>query len=111
MKPPKLAQQLLLRFLRNDLAEEVQGDLEEKFCRNLKSKSRLRANVNYWFQVMNYLRPFAFKKIKPSQTIYFMMYGNYFKTALRNTMNNKVYSLLNVAGLSIGMTVTILIGL
>lgn len=29
--PPKLAQRLLLRFLRNDLAEEVQGDLDEKF--------------------------------------------------------------------------------
>jgi putative ABC transport system permease protein len=40
-----------------------------------------------------------------------MMYSNYFKTAFRNTIRNKVYSSLNISGLSIGMAVTILIGL
>jgi hypothetical protein len=29
--PPKAAQKLLLMFLRNDLAEEVLGDLGEQF--------------------------------------------------------------------------------
>jgi putative ABC transport system permease protein len=30
-RPPALAQRLLTRFLRENLAEEVRGDLEEKF--------------------------------------------------------------------------------
>jgi predicted permease len=37
------------------------------------------------------------------------MLRNYFKVALRNLFKNKVFSLINIAGLTIGMTCTILI--
>jgi len=37
------------------------------------------------------------------------MFGNYFKTAWRNLVKNKFYSIINIAGLSIGLTVGILI--
>ena len=37
------------------------------------------------------------------------MFKNYFKTALRNLWNNKSYSLLNILGLSIGITCAALI--
>src|SRR5579863_3034066 len=39
------------------------------------------------------------------------MLKNYFKTAWRSLLNDKLHSLINIAGLSIGMTVAILIGL
>ncbi len=39
------------------------------------------------------------------------MYKNYFKTAWRNLIKNKVYSALNVLGLATGMAVALLIGL
>jgi ABC-type antimicrobial peptide transport system permease subunit len=39
------------------------------------------------------------------------MFKNYFKTAWRNLGRNKAHSFINVAGLSIGMAVAILIGL
>ncbi len=39
------------------------------------------------------------------------MLKNYIKTAWRNLLRNKVYSLINILGLSVGMTVAILIGL
>lgn len=39
------------------------------------------------------------------------MLKNYFKTAFRNLTKNKMHSFLNIAGLSAGMAVTILIGL
>jgi putative ABC transport system permease protein len=39
------------------------------------------------------------------------MIKNYFKTAWRNLVRNKVYSVLNIFGLSVGMTVALLIGL
>jgi putative ABC transport system permease protein len=38
-----------------------------------------------------------------------MIFGNYLKTALRNLKKNKTYSLINILGLTIGMTCTILI--
>jgi len=37
------------------------------------------------------------------------MIGNYFKTILRNLVRNKVFSLINIAGLGIGLTCCILI--
>src|SRR5689334_9591944 len=39
------------------------------------------------------------------------MFKNYFKTAWRNLINNKVYSALNILGLATGMAVALLIGL
>ena len=39
------------------------------------------------------------------------MIKNYLKIALRNLLKNKIYSLINISGLAIGMTATIMIGL
>ena len=39
------------------------------------------------------------------------MFKNYFKTAWRNLIKNKAHSFINIIGLSIGMSVTLLIGL
>src|SRR5450432_800770 len=39
------------------------------------------------------------------------MFKNYFKTAWRNLVHNKVYSALNILGLATGMAVALLIGL
>lgn len=111
IQPPHLAKRLLECVLRHDLTEEVLGDLEEKYHSILNGHSPSRAKINYWFEVLNYLRPFAIRKLKSSQTVYTMMYRNYFKTALRNTLKNKVYSLLNISGLSLGIAVTLLIAL
>lgn len=45
--PPKLACRLLLWFLKEELAEEVLGDLDEKFYHIAAQRSVLRAKVNY----------------------------------------------------------------
>ena len=37
------------------------------------------------------------------------MFKNYFKTAIRNLMRNKVFSFINITGLSIGLACCILI--
>ena len=37
------------------------------------------------------------------------MFKNYFKTAWRNLIKNKVFSIINIAGLSIGITACLLI--
>jgi putative ABC transport system permease protein len=39
------------------------------------------------------------------------MFKNYLKTAWRNLIKNKAHSIINIAGLSVGMSVAILIGL
>jgi putative ABC transport system permease protein len=61
-RPPILATKLLQAFLRRELIEEVSGDLEENFNIKAKRESLLRARLNYWYQVLNYLRPFGLRK-------------------------------------------------
>ena len=39
------------------------------------------------------------------------MFRNYFKTAWRNLTKHQAYSIINIAGLSVGLAVTMLIGL
>ncbi|MEQ9593387.1 MAG: permease prefix domain 2-containing transporter, partial [Cyclobacteriaceae bacterium] len=58
---PKFAKKFLLSFLKEELAEEVLGDLEEKFSQTVKSYSLFRARLQYWMQVVRYVRPFAIK--------------------------------------------------
>jgi putative ABC transport system permease protein len=109
--PPRLAQKFLLSFLRDDLAEEVAGDLDEKFAQMLKNGSTFRAKCNYWYQVVQYLRPFAIRKTRNYSSNQFDMFQNYFTVSWRNLRKNLGYSLINVGGLAVGMTVAILIAL
>ncbi|HYI77760.1 MAG TPA: permease prefix domain 2-containing transporter, partial [Chryseolinea sp.] len=108
--PPKLAQRILRSFLRDDLAEDVHGDLEEKFYVTLKSKSLFAAKLNYWHQVLSYLRPFAVRKSKQKHSNHYAMFQSYFKIGWRNLLKNKGYSLINIGGLAMGMAVALLIG-
>lgn len=107
--PPRLAEKLLLWFLKDELAEEVLGDLDEKFYSTSEKHSIRKARRNYWFQVINYLRPFAFRffKFKNSNT----MINHNFKVSYRQMLKNKGYSFINIGGLAMGMVVAMLIGL
>ena len=110
-KPPKLAQRLLHTFLRDDFAEEVLGDLEEKFYVTLKSKSLFATKVNYWYQVLHYLRPFAIRKSRPPQFNQYAMFQNYFKIGWRNLSKQKMYSSIKIGGFAMGITACLLIAL
>jgi putative ABC transport system permease protein len=109
--PPKLARRLLISFLRNDLVEEVEGDLEEKFSATLKTRSLFRARLNYWFQVINYLRPFALQKTKLPFLIHAAMLESYFKIGWRNMIKQRMYSSIKVGGFALGIAACFLIAL
>jgi len=106
--PPKLAQRFLLWFLSEELAEEVIGDLEEKYNNTLKSNTTTRAKLNYWYQVINYLRPFALKNYRSNSNNY-AMFRNYFKIGFRNLIKYKSFSAINILGLSLGFLCSLLI--
>ena len=110
-KPPKLASRLLVSFLRDDLAEEVLGDLEEKFYSAATKGSIRKARIVYWYQVLNYIRPFAIKKMKNRNLNSYGMYKSYIKIGWRNLLKNTSYSIINIGGLAVGMSVAMLIGM
>ncbi len=109
--PPKLAQRLLKWFLKNELAEEVLGDLDEKFYKTLESKSERKAKRNYWYQVKNYIRPFALKRTKVNYSNTIGMYRHFLKISWRGMLRNKVFSTIKIGGFSIGIAACILISL
>ena len=109
--PPRVAEWLLTFFLKGDLLEEVLGDLDEKFYATQESKTLFRARLNYWYQVINYLRPFALKNSGFLHLIDNSMYKSYFKIGYRNLLRNKGYSAINIIGLAVGLTVSMLIGI
>lgn len=106
--PPKLACRLLLWFLKEELAEEVLGDLDEKFYHIAAQRSVLRAKANYWHQVFQYLRPFAMKKQRSNSKLFIMVQHN-FKLSYRTFIRYKSSFLINLAGLSSGLACTLLI--
>lgn len=108
--PPKLAERILLWFLKDELAEEVLGDLEEKYYQDVTQRSVWRAKLNYWLQVMHYLRPFAIKHNR-SNSNYFIMYKHNFKLTYRNFLRYKSSFLINLFGLSSGIACALLISL
>jgi putative ABC transport system permease protein len=110
-KPPQLAQKVLASFLREDLAEEVLGDLDEAFAARVRETSLRRAKLYYYYQVINYCRPFAIRK---ARSIYFSdisMFRNYFKTGFRNILRNKFFSLINISGMGVSLACFLLISL
>jgi putative ABC transport system permease protein len=107
--PPRLAEKLLLKLLRDDLAEEVLGDLEEKFFATVERKSAWRAKLNYWHQAFNYLRPFAIRKSKRSNSNIITMFRHNLIISLRDFMRHKSSFLINLTGLSTSLTLALLI--
>ena len=100
--PPKLPQNLLNWLLKEELAEEVLGDLEEKFHITTQHRSTFRAKLNYWYQVLNYLRPFAIKNYR-SNSNQFTMQRHNFKIALRHLVNEKGFAFINIFSLTVGI--------
>ena len=109
--PPRLAEKLLLRFLRTDLAEEVLGDLEEKFYVVAERKSLFRARLNYWYQVIHYLRPFAVRKSKKNYSNHTAMFQHSLLLSYRSFLRYKGTFLINLAGLASGLACFMLIAL
>ena len=107
--PPKYAQRLLNFLLKEDLIEEVLGDLEEQFFQKQTSKSLFKVKLNYWCQAINYLRPFALKNNIITDLIQNIMFYNYFKLTIRSLIKDKTFAAINIGGLAIGMASCFLI--
>ncbi len=103
-----------LRFLKwicpDRLYEEIEGDLIQKFNRDVKSLGERRAKRRLMLNAIRFLRPGIVLRNKFSIELkHAYMFRHYFKTNLRLLSRNKAYSSVNILGLSIGIASTILI--
>lgn len=107
--PPKLAERFLLWFLKGDLAEEVLGDLDEKFYQTLENHSKSRAKRNYWYQVLKYIRPFALKRNQSPRSNLTVMFKHNLLISFRSFKRYKSTFLINLFGLATGLASALLI--
>lgn len=107
MAPPKNILAFLRWFCKEDCVEEIEGDLTEMFGRESK-ESPAKANLNFAWRVVKYIRPEYIKSFTLS-TQSSSMFQNYFMVAWRNVRHNRNFSSLNIIGLSIGMACCLII--
>jgi putative ABC transport system permease protein len=112
-KPPRWADQLLEWCCPPRLLEDVQGDLQEVFGRQVKTEGIAKAQRAYWRAVLAYVRPFYLsRKPKPlPKPIFTDMLRNYFILAFRNLVKHKAFSVINISGLTVSLVACLMIGL
>ncbi|MEM6737318.1 MAG: ABC transporter permease [Bacteroidota bacterium] len=109
--PPQLAKKFLGWFLRPELLEEVEGDLEERFYLVLEKQSSTKAKLDYWYQILHYLRGFALRKNLFSIFNRMYMIWHNIRLSRRLLLKNKGYAAINIGGLTLGMATAMLITL
>ena len=103
--PPKALEVILQAFLSPGDRESLLGDFNEMYDRILKEGGIIRARFWYVFHIIKLIPVYVENKIYWSAA----MFRNYLKIALRNLKKHKGYSIINMAGLTIGLTAFILI--
>lgn len=106
--PPKLADRLLGWLCKDELLEEIKGDLHEFYGMERAEKSAWKANWSYWYHMLHFLRPFALKNKTQKQTS-IAMYRSYIKTGFRNLKRQKLASFINVFGLATTIAISLVV--
>lgn len=109
-QPPRWAQRFVEWYCKPQLAEDLVGDLNEYFERNVKSIGPRRAKLIYIIDAFKFFRTYTVRTPKfVNVLINWIMIGSYVKTSVRNVTRNKLFSTINIVGLAIGMSVGLLL--
>jgi putative ABC transport system permease protein len=110
LNPPRWPQRFLEWYCKPALLEDLQGDLNEYFDRNVKAKGLFRAKLIYVADVLKFFRLYTVRKPEfINLLIHWIMIGSYLKTSGRTLVRNKLFSAINVIGLAVSMSVGLLV--
>ncbi len=104
-RPPAAAEWILKRTAPQRWADAWLGDFHEAFEDVAERRGRAASRIWYWGQVFKSLPGFLQNRFYWSLS----MLRNYWIIALRHMFKNKWFSLINLAGLSVGLAGVILI--
>jgi len=112
--PPKIPLKILRWYCNDDRLEEIEGDAYEIFYKLINTKGYQHAKIYYWWIVLRCFKPYAYKnsrskKNKIYRIMYFSIFQNYIKISLRNIGRQKMFSVINMLSLTIGLSCSILI--
>ncbi|MEI9920977.1 MAG: ABC transporter permease [Bacteroidota bacterium] len=117
MRAPKLAKRLFIWYCGPAQVDDLLGDMDEIFERNLTRMPAWRAKACYWRQVLSLTASYAIRKRRErasfhphsNDSINLHMIKNYFMIAWRMMTRNKVYTTINVLGLTLGISACIIV--
>ena len=111
-EPPRKLFRLVKPLLRERYAEELEGDMEERFCDNLNQFGGRKARSLYQLDTIKLIRPSLLKRL--GGDVYLNQYGmlmNNVKIAVRQIRKHKVLSTIKIGSFAIGIAACILIAL
>ena len=109
---PKLPLRFFRWYCHPDYVEDLEGDLWERFERKIEEKNTASAKWRFTKDVIKLFRPGIIRPLEGYNKLNnYGMLKNYITIGWRNLVSNKGYSLLNIGGLSLGVTIALLIGL
>lgn len=108
--PPSWAQRFIEWYCKPGLVEDLIGDLNECFDRNVTAVGPRRAKGIYIIDAFKFFRSYTVRRsIFVNLFMNQIMIGSYVKTSGRNIMRNKLFSFINILGLAISMSVGLLL--
>ena len=109
LRPPQWARRFLEWYCRPELLEDLEGDLQEYFSRNLQVNGPFRARLIYVLDVLKFLRIYTIRTPKfINLLIQWIILSSYAKTSTRNIIRHKLFSAINIIGLAVSMSVGLL---
>jgi putative ABC transport system permease protein len=108
--PSRFARKFLQWICPEELREEIEGDLVQRYYRDVKRMGERNARRRLEWSALKFFRPGILLRNKFTyQLINTMMLRNYVMIAFRNVAKNKVFSAINIVGLGIGLAACLLI--
>ncbi len=105
--PPKFAVWLLKVFCQSDYLDEVTGDLQEIYEWRLTNGSESSARYRYFLDVLSSIR--FYRAGRYTALITNAMLFSFITSSIRSFKRHLSYTLLNVLGLSLGLTAALFI--
>lgn len=110
--PPGLFLNFFRWYCDAKMQDYIEGDLMEVYERRVRRAGKAKADALFVVDVLLLFRPGIINpRWEYQHLIDYSMIKNYFKTAWRTMWRNKLYSTLNVTGLTFGIVCLLLIGL
>ena len=104
--PPSWAIRFLHWFCRPTIADEIEGDLTEEFYERIKKRGAFIAKFSFVIGVLSFIRPFALhQNFVPSARP--TMLGSYLVIAWRSMKSHKLFTVINIVGLSFSLSVAL----
>jgi putative ABC transport system permease protein len=110
--PPKLFLRLFRWYCHPEMLSHIEGDMMQLYAERIRESGKRKADIKFIRDVVLLCRPGIIRPVTVHTNVnQYDMVKSYFKVGWRNMLRNKGYSMINISGLAIGMTVALLIGL